>query len=906
MCVLLLVRYRWNATAIAANQFQLYHRRPLGLIGPPPPPSFVGAASLLNGSTTKGGMVVSGSGSLGFDFGAECAGWLEFASGDLAEVLGAAVSVSMSTSEFTLPQFTTPTRGNNQGNCTASVTPLGTTGRYRLVLNTELYEGLRYGWLHVQANNAALAGGDGAPVHFTVTEMVAVCQVLPINYADHAFEAAGPGQPASSMGIRTDMGTDTDTDTGPSAVPGGAQALEEVWYTAMYTTRVDLLPGGFGSILMDRGDRISWTGDAHLAQKAALAGFGGDQGSAMVRDNTVRTQGSDNGIISYDLYFILSAVDYFMHTNDSQTFQGWAAIIEHKFATSTSFWAAAYTHQSFCGSDDRIGADFENSPPSEQEKTRYYKMLSIQAVREYARAVALCGVACAASMRAAAASLEAEFTGYFERERAMLSTTYGMHAAAGAVMTGLTTPKEEQAVFDALLSNPAHICSFSPFNTYFILKAVSRLRLVGGRQQAMQAALGMVHRCYHGMNQLGATTYWETFSPEWVGLFEYGDPTPNSQTGYMSHCHPWASGAAPWLTHTVLGLQPSAPGWANFTATPFLDPQAPNLLSSIRGVQMLRGARQIKAAFACNGSSSLAVPPLTAASVVALPLCGRDAVALAINGKQVSPANLEHGNNSLIVRDLGPGIYEFLVTTKARAQAMAHAVQEPAPSYRDRFIGADYTTGGDWKTRYGTDGHVFWSWHAPLVNDQQLPSFVSAVHTSCPFTGVSGKASAPNWVSPSSPCSADRRALQSSVTATSPAGGSSYGSSGGARDSKGASCRGLGGILGGTTATIDVMPTAAAASGRVNISAYFVDFERVGRRFAVELREYQTLQLAAPTQYVSNATEGVFLTWEVQQLPVRLRLMQVAGALPNNNNLLAFSALLFGTARHPLPLKHTV
>ena len=34
-----------------------------------------------------------------------------------------------------------------------------------------------------------------------------------------------------------------------------------------YTTRVDMLPGGFGSILMDRGDRISWTGDAHLAQK---------------------------------------------------------------------------------------------------------------------------------------------------------------------------------------------------------------------------------------------------------------------------------------------------------------------------------------------------------------------------------------------------------------------------------------------------------------------------------------------------------------------------------------------------------------------------------------------------------------------------------------------------------------
>lgn len=54
------------------------------------------------------------------------------------------------------------------------------------------------------------------------------------------------------------------------------------------------------------GDRISWTGDAHLAQKAALVAFGGDHGTRMVRDNTVRTQGVDNGIISYDMYFVLS------------------------------------------------------------------------------------------------------------------------------------------------------------------------------------------------------------------------------------------------------------------------------------------------------------------------------------------------------------------------------------------------------------------------------------------------------------------------------------------------------------------------------------------------------------------------------------------------------------------------
>lgn len=42
--------------------------------------------------------------------------------------------------------------------------------------------------------------------------------------------------------------------------------LEKVWWTAAWTVRSNLLAKYFGSILMDRGDRESWTGDAHPAQ----------------------------------------------------------------------------------------------------------------------------------------------------------------------------------------------------------------------------------------------------------------------------------------------------------------------------------------------------------------------------------------------------------------------------------------------------------------------------------------------------------------------------------------------------------------------------------------------------------------------------------------------------------------
>lgn len=273
-------------------------------------------------------------------------------------------------------------------NCKLAKASVLGDGKYRLELNPELYEGLRYGWIHAMALDAS-----SPPPTFTVTALYAVCQVLPINYVDHAFEGGGPAVPAG-------------------AEPGaGASALNEVWYTAIYTMRVALLKDGvFGSILMDRGDRFSWTGDAHLAQKAALAAFGGDFGAGLVAANTERTKSVDNGIITYDLYFILSAVDYFMHTGDAVRLISWSTLIQSKFGTAAAFWSHP-TDQHFDGSDERIGADFERT--NEPEQARYYKMLSVKTALAYADAVELC-TPCPAAMRTFAMNLRTTFSHHFE------------------------------------------------------------------------------------------------------------------------------------------------------------------------------------------------------------------------------------------------------------------------------------------------------------------------------------------------------------------------------------------------------------------------------------------------------------------------------------------------------------
>ena len=88
-------------------------------------------------------------------------------------------------------------------------------GVFRLELNSALYEGVRFGFVHVTYF-------DGIPWH--ITSLRIVCQILPQNYLGN-FES--------------------DQDI-----------LTRIWWTGAYTVKLNLLPDGFNSILIDRGDRI--------------------------------------------------------------------------------------------------------------------------------------------------------------------------------------------------------------------------------------------------------------------------------------------------------------------------------------------------------------------------------------------------------------------------------------------------------------------------------------------------------------------------------------------------------------------------------------------------------------------------------------------------------------------------
>ena len=90
--------------------------------------------------------------------------------------------------------------------------------------------------------------------------------------------------------------------------------LTSSWYSGAYGSRLNMMPYGFNSILMDRGDRVSIQGDGHPTMAAALAAFGssdtcvsigrvvvtGDDGSLLV----VVGDGRGLWVVGYELWVV--------------------------------------------------------------------------------------------------------------------------------------------------------------------------------------------------------------------------------------------------------------------------------------------------------------------------------------------------------------------------------------------------------------------------------------------------------------------------------------------------------------------------------------------------------------------------------------------------------------------------
>ena len=166
-----LVTYTFDTDA-AGEDLQVFYRYPsryeqeTGSVG-----AFSNLESL---NSTSPHVKVMGPGSIRFDFGSENAAWLEFDSPDLNL---SASEVLLSISEYTLPAVVNAGPKHPNKTAVPMLHESNGTRTFRLELNDLLYEGVRFGWIHVITSHK----------EWTINEVRLVCQTKAVGSTQGCF-----------------------------------------------------------------------------------------------------------------------------------------------------------------------------------------------------------------------------------------------------------------------------------------------------------------------------------------------------------------------------------------------------------------------------------------------------------------------------------------------------------------------------------------------------------------------------------------------------------------------------------------------------------------------------------------------------------------------------------------------
>jgi len=775
-----IIDYLWENPR-ADDELEIYTIKPV-VVTTDAPDSFEKLATLKKNSSR---VLVKGTGSIMMDFGQENAGWLEFDSKDLSG------EITMSISEYNEPAIL------NQGaqNRFKTLAPIKYGDTYRLELNDLLFEGVRFGWIHVNTFEK----------EWHIDQVRLVCQVKPVNY----------------------LGSFSCSDS----------LLTKIWYTGAYGVKLNFLKDYFGAILMERSDRFSWTGDAHPSQAAALVAFANYD---FIKKNIYHTSTQNNGIESYSLYWIQSLVDYYYYSGDAET-------ILHFIDNACEKLDHAYTifgtnpRLSYYGWDERIGAGFlrfNNENDSDAEPQNAYKMLSIESWNDFSRVLKDLGKD----------ELSDKYKGYAIEKMEEIrqdpdwTQAFGIHAASDALNTGLLKTDEESKLYQNSFSDRLNRISFSPFNQYFIIQALSRM---GKHDDALET----IRDQWGGQIKYGATAFFENFRPSWNEDLGQNDAPPNGQCGYTSIAHPWGGGVVKWISEEILGVKPSSPGFESVQIRPHMG----RTLTQVAGkVPTPKGVIEI--AFDVTEGSAHVTLPTGVKSTIGIPKVEKEISSIRLNGTSVWPRTtlgppeymVQEENEFIVFNELKDGTYHFEIDYQGETPEFI----ESEWVYPATFIGQDSVTEGDWKSRYGKDGYMLFNYLEKDGKPTHIKSFTGGI------IDVTLNLNADSiWGINLD----EKRVLEP--------------------DNQQNATRNAGAIFTQDpracwqTMTIDVK---LARQIEYDFSLYFLDWDKQSRRTAIEVIDLESKNIIAPVRIVKDYAGGKYMTFRYNK-SVRFRINHVRG-----------------------------
>lgn len=772
-----LVRYQWQHTN-PDDTLQYYILRPTSA-STATPERFTG---LQSASSKSCEITVQGTGAMLFDFGTESAAWMEFDSSDLNG------KVEMGVSEF-----------NEPANENAIGVPERIGNTYRLKLNPEFYEGVRFGWIYVRSFS-------GKPWHISAVRIV--CQIKPTNY-NGSFACSDP-------------------------------MLTRIWYTGAYTVKLNLLKSYFGAILMNRGDRISWTGDAHIAQAASMVAFGN---WGFVKKNLAVTAKDDNSIASYALYWVLSLVDYYLYTDDQATLKDYISNVQGKLTQAKNMFD--HPEIVFYGWDDRLGGFIKYG---NHESREAYRMLFVETCRRFAWAMGAIGNK----------TLQDQYEQMAQQHEKQIQAKHdwdqhvGIFAASDGINADVPTAAQDKLLYQRDFTNPVERISLSPFNEYFVIKAM-------GKKNWTDQALQTVLEDWGGQIKYGGTSFFECYWPTWNDIIPKNGPIPSCLAGPTSLCHPWSAGCTTWLTEYVAGIMPTAPGFSTVDITPH-----PGRLLKNVAADAPTPHGTIHASFDFKRGSAEIVIPDGVKARIGVPKVERTITSIRVNERLAWDGSYRSVSGISGATDDGEWIYFTGVQPGRYTLDISYSGETPAyvPQplvYSVKVAGQDSKTSGNWGGVYGRDGYVLFDYKGNEKPKESLPSYVESV------TCHSGRFV--QWQTSTH----DGRALAPDRSNKGPRVASAYYSrptswKAGKENLYSPSSRSWG--WGQATMYVDIHLKQAR---NFRLALYAVDFDHKARKETVDILSMPSLVLAAPIQMISDFQGGKYLIYECHG-SVRLRI----------------------------------
>jgi hypothetical protein len=649
-----LVRYRWPNPQ-GGDGLEIYLRRPERAIADPPK-SFAGLESLL---TTKPAVTVSGPGTIRVDFGNENAGWFEIDSPDCPG------DVRLSISEYNQPEYT------NIGNKTVAPERIGNT--WRAKFNKELYEGVRFAFIHVDRITK--------PWHITGVRLV--CQIKPANY-EGSFTCSDP-------------------------------LLERIWYMSAYSVKLCNLKDFTTPILIERSDRFLWNGlDFYVCNSANLIAF---DNRDFVRRQIARVHappGVNCGIFSFELHDILNICDYYRSTGDASLVRECMPVAVPKLDRAQQRWTA-YTDNGcagFMGWDERLGG-FERVTLFNRWN---YRLLCIRAWRTWAGVMDRLGETAARD----------RYHGFAEarihelRQDPRWYLQLDVHGCAEAVQAGFCSPDEVRAMAAGEFSDRVNRVSYSQANTGLIVEGMARAGLYDEAAVTLEDQWGAALR-------YGGTTTFEMFHPSAADVLGPNDPPINGQCGMTSLCHPWGAQPCRYLNEVVAGIQPTAPGFATVDILPHLGRR---LTAAAATTPTPRGP--VHATCDVNAGVSRVALPAGVSGRIGIPKVERRITRITINGSLAwdgcfhsvaGIAGAIEDADFVTFSGVPSGVYDCRVTY----QGSTPAARETAIVLPVRCLGEDRHTQGNWGGVHGRDGYVLPNYDGVGKDARKLPSYVGSI-----------------------------------------------------------------------------------------------------------------------------------------------------------------------------------